>query len=78
MKYTTVGDTVNIAARLENYDKDLAKETLCRILIGELTLDCLDGRFETQRVGETILKGKTKTVPIYRVIGKLGESSKHR
>jgi adenylate cyclase len=78
MKYTTVGDTVNIAARLENYDRDLAKETLCRILIGELTLDCLDGRFETQRIGETILKGKTKTVPIYRVIGKLGESSKHR
>ena len=38
MKYTTVGDTINIASRLESYDKDLGKESLCRILIGESTL----------------------------------------
>lgn len=75
MKYTTVGDTVNIAARLENYDKDFAKETLCRILIGESTLGYLDGRFKTQRVGEATLRGKIEKVTIHRVIGSVSELS---
>src|SRR5207249_4723415 len=39
LKYTTIGDTVNIAARLESYDKEQKEATFghssCRILIGE-------------------------------------------
>ncbi len=70
MKYTTVGDAVNIAARLESYDKTLARKSLCRILIGESTLNYLDNGFRTEKVGEASLKGKDQYVNIFRVLGR--------
>ena len=76
LKYTTVGDTVNIAARLESYDKELAKETPCRILIGESTLSYLGSQFKTRLVGEASLKGKDEKITIYRVLGQEGKFRK--
>ena len=77
MKYTTLGDTVNTAARLESFDKDLFLPHLatspCRILIGESTLQYLEGRFETQQVGEMALKGKETKITAYSVIGRSTE-----
>jgi len=70
MKYTTVGDAVNIAARLESYDKDIARENPWRILIGEATLKFLNGQFDTRMIGEAGLKGKNETINIYRVLSK--------
>ena len=74
LKYTTVGDTVNIASRLESFDKDLVDPELadspCRILIGETTLRYLGHQFQTKIVGEADLKGKDERVTIYRVIGR--------
>jgi adenylate cyclase len=72
MKYTTIGDTINIASRLESYDKDLGKEALCRILIGESTLRYLGPEFRTERIGEVNLKGKEEKITIYRVLGEDG------
>jgi adenylate cyclase len=72
MKYTTIGDTINIASRLESYDKDLGKEALCRILIGESTLRYLGPEFRTERIGEVSLKGKEERITIYRVLGEDG------
>ncbi|WP_300460426.1 adenylate/guanylate cyclase domain-containing protein [Desulfobacula sp.] len=69
MKYTTVGDVVNIAARLESYDKDFSGKNPWRILIGETTLNYLNGTFTIQRIGETGLKGKKEKVNIYWVLG---------
>jgi len=63
MKYTTIGDTINIASRLESYDKDLGKEALCRILIGESTLRYLGSEFRTERIGEVSLKERKKRLP---------------
>jgi adenylate cyclase len=68
-KYTTVGDTVNIAARLEAYDKEVGKESVCRILIAESTLLYLDSRFKTEKIGEVSLKGKDERITVYRVLG---------
>jgi len=70
LKYTTVGDTVNIAARLESYDKNFARDSLCRILIGESTLHYLGNQFKTRRVGEGTLKGKDEKITIHQVLGK--------
>ena len=74
LKYTTVGDTVNIASRLESFDKDLAatdfSDSPCRILIGETTLRYVSDQFETRRVGKTPLRGKDKEITIYRVVGR--------
>jgi adenylate cyclase len=73
LKYTTIGDTVNVASRLESYDKEVAKSSLCRILIGDSTLKCLDGRYATEEIGEVSLKGKHEKILIHRVLG--GESA---
>ena len=70
MKYTTVGDVVNIAARLESYDKDLARDNPWRILIGEATLTLLNSRFNTRMIGEAGLKGKNEKINIYQVLSK--------
>jgi adenylate cyclase len=79
LKYTTVGDTVNIASRLESFDKELIDPDLadspCRILIGETTLRYLDRQFQTKRVGDTNLKGKDEKVIIHRVIGRMEATS---
>jgi len=69
LKYTTIGDTVNIASRLESYDKEVAKDSLCRILIGDSTLKCLDGRYHTEAIGEVSLKGKNEKITVHRVLG---------
>ncbi len=71
LEYTVIGDTVNVASRLESFDKssfdpDLKKNT-CRILIGEATYRYIEGQFNTQRVGEVNLKGQERKTTIYSV-----------
>jgi adenylate cyclase len=75
MKYTTIGDTINTASRLESYDKELAKDVLCRILIGESTWRYVADHFDTEKVGEVTLKGKRDKIGVYRVIGRKGNGS---
>ena len=73
MKYTTVGDTVNTAARLESFAKDdfssQAERSDWRILIGESTMQYLDGTFRAEDLGSHALKGKHETTRIYRILG---------
>jgi adenylate cyclase len=64
-----IGDTVNTAERLESFDKDYASTDQCRILIGQSTLELLDGKFATELVQTIRLKGKEETTSIYRVLG---------
>jgi adenylate cyclase len=67
-KYTTIGDSVNVASRLESYDKELGKDRLCRILVGESTMHYVQDRFKAEKLGEASLKGKTEKVVIYRIL----------
>jgi len=73
LKYTTVGDAVNTAARLESLDRDIVQEMpgrrLCRILIDESTKRYLGDRFVLDRIGEVSVKGKEQPLVVYRVIG---------
>jgi adenylate cyclase len=72
LKYTTVGDAVNTAARLESLDRDTVQETpgrrLCRILIDEGTKHYLGNRFVLDPIGEVSVKGKEQTLMVYRVV----------
>jgi adenylate cyclase len=61
--YTCVGDTVNLAARLEAHTKVLD----CPILIDEHTRDGLNGEIPLEAQGELLLEGKTHPVNVYSV-----------
>ena len=73
MKYTTIGDAVNTAARLESLDKQsfgsVHEVTDCRILMTESTRRLLGRQFVVQPVGSIDLKGKQKAVAVYMVDG---------
>ncbi len=71
MDYTVIGDTVNIAARLESLKPgaDYAiRPSVCRILISEAVLTRLKGRFVTHPVGEMHLKGRSVKVAVHQVV----------
>jgi adenylate cyclase len=68
MEYTTLGDSVNIAARLESYDKSFDSEGRCRILINEETHQQINGKFPTRYVGRVQLYGRQQLINIYQVI----------
>jgi CHASE2 domain-containing sensor protein/class 3 adenylate cyclase len=67
MEYGVIGDSVNIAARLEGCLKDRQCD-VCRVLIAQETLDYVRGRFEVESWGAMALKGKQRTVEVYRVL----------
>jgi adenylate cyclase len=61
--YTCVGDTVNLAARLEAYTK-VAKQP---ILIDETTRQSLSNTINVEDLGPAEIKGKNQVVTIYAV-----------
>jgi len=69
LEYGVIGDTVNIASRLESCEKD-RQDDECRILIAQETLDYLQDRYEVESWGTIFLKGRVQSVEVYRVIGK--------
>ena len=61
--YTCVGDTVNVAARLESHTKVVNRP----ILIDEQTRRGLDEGIAVEPQGEVEMKGKTQPVKVYSV-----------
>ncbi len=62
MDYTVIGDSVNIASRLESNAEPN------QILIGEETHRQVKGKFKTRKVGFKTLRGKTAPVMVYEVL----------
>jgi adenylate cyclase len=67
LEYSVLGDAVNIAARLESFNKEVDGGPH-HILISEETYQRLDNNFETEFVGKYALKGKKQETGIYRVL----------
>ena len=63
LEYTAIGDTVNLAARLES----ITKEYRSPIIISESTYQEILGRFRTRCLGQVTVKGKEIPVRIYAV-----------
>ena len=61
IEYTAVGDTVNIAARLEQTTKLLKRP----ILISESTYAAIKDEFKCESLGPMILPGRTAAIGIY-------------
>jgi adenylate cyclase len=63
-EYTAVGDTVNLAARLESVTKDYGVP----IIISEFTYELVKGQFPTSELDTVTVKGKSQPVKIYGVM----------
>lgn len=63
LEYTAIGDTVNLAARLESITKDFKSP----IIISESTYNEIRSHFRTRCLGEVTVKGKEIPVKIYAV-----------
>ncbi|MBW4523169.1 MAG: adenylate/guanylate cyclase domain-containing protein [Scytolyngbya sp. HA4215-MV1] len=68
LEYGVIGDSVNIASRLESYAKERQSE-ICRILIAHDTLVYIQSEFAVESWGPVALKGKHQVVEVYRVLG---------
>jgi adenylate cyclase len=63
MEFTVLGDTVNLASRLES----LNKEHKTKLLLSEATLETMGGRIDTHYLGEVAVRGKTVPMKLYTV-----------
>jgi class 3 adenylate cyclase len=63
--YTAVGETVNIAARLESVPEDYG----CRIVIGPATAAAIADRFEVCELDWIKVKGKNEAFSVFQLIG---------
>ncbi len=63
MDYTAIGDTINVAARLQQHAEP------GEILIGEATSRLASGYVRVEPLGQVELKGKSEPVVAYRLVG---------
>lgn len=63
MEYSIIGDTVNTASRIQS----IAEPN--QILIGEKTYEKVKGQFHIIKIGKKSVKGKSKAVTVYEVVG---------
>jgi adenylate cyclase len=68
MNYTVIGDTVNLASRLESLNKLYGT----RILISETTRDAAGDAICARPVDRANIKGKTSAVTVYELLGEAG------
>lgn len=68
INYTIIGDNANLASRLQ----DLTKTYAWPILISESTYQQVKDEFDTELADAVTVKGKTKPVNVYKVIGYKG------
>lgn len=66
MSYTVIGDAVNLGSRLESLNKQYSTH----IIISDETRQRLTGKFVFRSLGDVVVKGKTKPVAIFEVIGR--------
>jgi adenylate cyclase len=70
--YTVIGDTVNLAARLERANRVYGTQ----ILIGETTAQAIGQEFETREIDIISVKGKTETTRIFELLAAKAQFSR--
>ena len=63
MSFTLLGDTVNLAARLE----ELNKHHGTRILVSQSTHDACGGQFAFGTLGQIPVRGRSESIAIFSV-----------
>jgi adenylate cyclase len=67
--YTCIGDTVNLAARLESANKAFGT----RIMVADSTRAGVKDLYEWRHLGGLRVVGKRQVVPVYELLGRKGE-----
>jgi adenylate cyclase len=72
MEFTVLGDTVNLASRLES----LNKEHKTKLLLSEATLETMGGEIDTFCLGEVTVRGKTAPMKLFTVTSLVPEEAR--
>jgi len=63
--YALVGDTVNLASRIQGLTKDFS----CEIILSQTTHDMVTGSYDMEQLSTIKVKGKSREVMIYKLLG---------
>jgi class 3 adenylate cyclase len=69
MSYTVMGDTVNLASRLEGANKEYGG----RILVSEATITGASAAIEAREIDRLVTLGQTRPQPVFEIMGLKGE-----